>query len=239
MIQLADLHLTRIQHSLQALRFDLPKLLNPANWLKQAVDLATRNEHARFGRIRLTVFRGAGGLFDPEHLQPNFLIETWSLPDHFSDWNENGLVLGIAQHLAKSTDSLANLKHNNYLPYAMAALQAKEQHWNDAIVLNTYGTVADSTIANVFLVEGNRFVTPRLDDGPVAGIRRRDLIRFVREIGGSVEEASISPERLLQADEVFLTNAIRPIRWVQRIDNQSFANEKTYALYLRYRATIS
>lgn len=238
-IQLADWHLSRLTHSLQVLQFDLPKLLNPTRWFQQAEDLAVRNGHAAFGRIRLTVFRGAGGLFDPENLQPHYLIETWNLPDHFSDWNENGLVLGIANRLAKSVDSLANLKHNNYLLYAMAALQAKAQHWNDALVLNTQGNLADSTIANVFLVEGDRFVTPQLEDGPVAGVRRRDLIQFIRQIGGSVEESTISPERLLQADEVFLTNAIRPIRWVQRIEDQFFANEKTYALYLRYRATIS
>jgi branched-chain amino acid aminotransferase len=207
--------------------------------MDQAVDLAQRNGHAQFGRIRLTVFRGAGGLFDPEHLHPNFLIETWSLPEHFTEWTENGLVLGIASQVAKSPDVLANLKHNNYLAYALAAMEAKANQWNDALVLNTARNLADSTIANLFLVEGTRFVTPPLTDGPVAGVRRRHLIEFIRASGGEVLEASISPERLLQANEVFLTNAIRPIRWVQRIENESFGNEQTYALYLRYRATIS
>lgn len=238
-IHLEPYHLNRIQQSLSALRFDLPKLADPRIWITQAAELALRNGHDGFGRIRLTVFRGAGGLFDPENLHPNYLIESWALPEHFSDWNENGLVIGIASQLAKSADMLANLKHNNYLVYAMAALEAKEKHWNDALLLNTDGKLADSTIANLFIVEGSRFVTPPLSDGPVAGVRRSDLLSFMQRVGCRVEESSISPERLLQADEVFLTNALRPLRWVQRIGDQAFGNAKTYDLYLRYRATIS
>ena len=89
-------------------------------------------------RIRLMVFRGNGGIFDPENLLPNYIIETWPLANE-ARLNENGLVLDIFPDAKKSCDIFSNFKSNNYLPYIMAGLYAKKNKLNDCIVLNSFG----------------------------------------------------------------------------------------------------
>jgi len=46
-------------------------------------------------RVRLTIFRGDGGLYDVIDPKPNYLVESWALPDETGNWNSNGLIIGI------------------------------------------------------------------------------------------------------------------------------------------------
>ncbi len=59
---------------------------------------------------------------------PNYIIQTWALPEDNGELNSNGLDIGIYADVKKSCDILSNLKHNNYLPYVMAALHAKKKN---------------------------------------------------------------------------------------------------------------
>ena len=104
--------------------------------------LLRKNGHEDAARIRLNVFRGDGGLYDAVNNTPNYIIETWALPEGNGQWNSNGLVTGIFDDAKKSCDLLSNIKHNNYLLYILAALKAKKEKWNDAIVLNQFGRIA-------------------------------------------------------------------------------------------------
>jgi branched-chain amino acid aminotransferase len=70
-----------------------------------------------------------------------------------TDLNENGLQCILFKDALKSVDAYSNLKHNNYLPYLMGALQAKKMKCNDAIIFNANLNICDSTIANVFLIK--------------------------------------------------------------------------------------
>jgi len=93
------------------------------------------------------------------------------------------------------------------------------------LVLNQHGRVADSSIANLWLVEGDTLVTPALTEGPVSGTVRRYLLEKLASKGFSTIESTITEERLMAADEVFLTNAIYGLKWVQRIGNQSYGSK--------------
>ena len=96
----------------------------------------------------------------PENHFPNCIIQSWPLEQEGFQLNENGLVTGIYSSARKTMDSFSNIKSNNYLPYAMAALHSKKQKWNDAFLLNTNGTICDSTIANVFIIKDDIILTP-------------------------------------------------------------------------------
>ena len=126
-------------------------------------------------RIRLMLFRGNGGIFDPENLLPNYIIETSSLP-HENQLNENGLVVDVFPDAKKSCDLFSNLKSNNYLPYVMAGLFAKKNKLDDCIVLNSFERICDSAIANIFIIDDNNIYTPPLTEGCVAGIMRRWML---------------------------------------------------------------
>ena len=162
--------------------------------------------------------RGQGGLYDdPGPCQ--YLVECWPLEQAASGFNENGLVIGIFPQGQKSVDDFSRLKSANFLLYSVAARFAKAQRWNDALVLNTDNGIADSTIANVFIVKNGKLITLALDQGAVAGVMRAYLLKHL-----DVKEAFVSTADILDADEVFLTNAIRGIRWVQSMDSQRYSN---------------
>ena len=149
----ADYHFERLFNSLELLQFTVPSFLTPEYLLANILNLTQKNHHEKLARIRLTIYRGEGGLYDPQNLVPNFTIQTWELNPTNNLLNENGLVIDIFEKSRKICDNYSAIKSNNYLGYAMAALWTKEQHLNDAILLNPYNRVADATIANVFIIK--------------------------------------------------------------------------------------
>lgn len=120
----------------------------------------------------------------------------------------------------------------------MAAVYAKENKLNDCLVLNANGKIADSTIANLFLVKGDTIFTPALSEGCVNGVMRKYLLESLAASNYQVEETIVSAEDLLAADEVFLSNAINGIRWVQRFRNKIYSHMKTMEIYRRFCQTI-
>ena len=153
--------------------------------------------------------------------------------------NSNGLVLGIYDDAKKSCDALSNLKHNNYLPYVMAALKAKKEKWNDALLLNNYGRVCDTTIANIFFIKDETVYTPSLSEGGVAGIMHQHVLGWLKTEGYNSIQKEITVDELLEADEVFLTNSIYNLRWVQRINSTAYSNALTQKIYTALLPTIS
>lgn len=221
---LADEHFARLWKGLQVLQFTIPTHFTPEDLTERAINLCRKNGHERSARVRISICRGDGGLYDPANHQPHYMIETWELPPSNGEWNSNGLVVGIYDGVKKSNDILANLKHNNFLPYVMAALHAKKQQWNDALILNCEGRICDSSIANIFMIKDREIYTPALSEACVAGVMRRSLMQALVAAGFHVTEKQITVEELLVADEVFLTNSIYNLRWVQRIGDSVYTN---------------
>ena len=121
----------------------------------------------------------------------------------------------------------------------LAALSAKKEKWNDAVVLNTHGRICDTTIANIFIVKDNVVYTPSLQEGCVAGIMRRAVIQNLLEANGQLVEKEITITDLLAAEEVFLTNSMYHIRWVQRIGDIVYQNGMTQKIFSTIHPTIS
>ena len=235
---LEDEHFARLWNGMQVLQFEIPKHFSPEKLKKEILQLVEKNGHGNGARIRLNIFRGDGGLYDAKNHTPNYVIQTWALPVDNGQWNSNGLVAGIYEDAKKSCDIISNLKHNNYLPYVLAALKAKKEKWNDAILLNTYGRICDSTIANVFIIKNELITTPALNEGCVAGVMRKEIIKEAAKNYWKIEETAISQQDILTADEVFFTNSIYNIRWVQRIENKEYTNSYTQKIYNAIFTTI-
>ncbi len=233
-IPLWQYHQERLFAALHTLQFELPTFFTPLFLLENIRVLAQKNGHQLLGRIRLTIFRGNGGLYDTENHFPNYLIQSWPLNDALQTLNNNGLVTGLYRGGFKAADALANIKSNNYLLYALAALHAKQARWNDALVLNHKGSLADSTIANLFIINGNLIATPPLTDGPVNGTMRRYLLKKLTEAGYFVKEASVLPEEVKEADEVFVTNAIYGLKWVKQFEEREYGCEQAAVIYRQF-----
>ncbi len=216
-------HLLRLWQGLDLLEFDRPKLFTKQLLRDELADLVRKNkdEHSR---IRLTIFRGSGGLYDPENLQPNYVIQSMPLAGA-GGLNSNGLDVALYKDALKTCDAFSNLKHNNYLPYVMGALFAKKHKCNDALIFNQHLRICDSTIANIFIVKNNTILTPALSEGCVAGVMRDFLLKQIPALGVSCETGGLTEEMLLDADEVFLTNSIYNIRWVASIGSKRYTNQ--------------
>lgn len=223
-LEFLDDHFTRLWKGLQVLQFDIPKYFTPELVQEKIETLLQKNGHLNLARARLTVFRGDGGLYDVTDYNPNYIIQTWALPPGTGNWNSNGLVLGIYGCVKKNCDILSNLKHNNFLPYVMGALHAKNEKWNDAVLLNSYGRICETTFTNIFLIKEEVIYTPALTEGCIAGIMRENMIRKLKASDHQLIEGKIGIEELQEADEVFLTNSIYNMRWVQGIGDKKYTN---------------
>jgi len=221
-ILLAGFHFTRFFASLQLLSFDVPVLFTSEYFIRQVQNLVIKNKHSSLARVRLMVYRGNGGLYDPENHYPNFVIQSWSLDKATNELNTNGLDIDIYTEARKVSDSFSMVKSNNYLPYAMAALWAKKNKLNDCLLLNPYDNICDSTIANIFVVQDNVIKTPAIAEGCVNGVARLYLIECCKKDNISISETTISAQDILHASEVFLTNAVAGIRWVKQLGERSY-----------------
>ncbi|WP_428030582.1 aminotransferase class IV [Ancylobacter sp.] len=112
----------------------------------------------------------------------------------------------------------ANLKTLGYLDHILAAREAALAGVDDALILNTQGRIACTTIANLFALIGGRLITPSLKEGCLPGIMRALVIEAAPALGLSVEERPLAPQALAGADAVFLTNSVRFVRPVRSLD---------------------
>ena len=227
----SDFHFERLFSSLATLQFDVPSYITPDFLQTQILTLVRKNHHEKLARVRLTIYRGDGGLYDPQNLLPNYLIQTWELSPANNKLNENGLIIDIFKDARKVCDRYSSIKSNNYLAYAMAALWVKQQQLNDAILLNPYNRVADATIANVFIVKDGIVKTPTLAEGCINGIMRRHLLQKLPSLGIEAEETTLTVENLLEADELFLTNSIYGIRWVKEMQGKVYGNQMAARIF--------
>lgn len=225
-IRLGQYHWERLFAGMQQLHFAVPPLFTPAHLEAEVMRTVKKNKAEKLCRVRLQVFAGGGGLYGTD-LKPQYLIECFTLEDSTLLLNDNGLTMGIAAGLAKSPDQLANLKSCNALIYAIAARMARQHQWNDALIANTAGSIIESTIANIFWIKDEQIFTPPLAAGCVAGVMRRHIIG---RNAGITEKTLLLPE-LLQADEVFLTNAIKGIRWVGSIAGSRYHQQQIGYIY--------
>lgn len=230
-IKLLNRHLERLFRGLQLLQFDVPVQFTKIFLEEEIRKLCRRNNVEKAARIRLNIFRGNGGLFDPENLRPHYVIEATPLPDNYLRLNENGLILDVFEDVYKGCDSIANLKTNNYLPYVLAALYVKKIRVNDCFVLNQHHRICDSTIANVFWIHGDIVHTIPLSEGCVAGVMREYLLHTMQSAGYKTRESIASVADLENASEIFLTNAAYGIRWVKQLRKKAYSNKVISKIY--------
>lgn len=227
-------HWQRLSSSLPQLYFELPKHFSSAQLNDEIVELSARNKCTDAARVRITFFRGEGGLWEQPSSAFNYLIQCWPLENKEVSMNENGIETGVFEAGKKSCDSFSHIKSNNYLLYALAAQYAKQQKWNEAIVLNQYERVCDTTIANLFFIADDVVHTPQFSEGCVAGVMRNYLLEQMSKTGIEAREGTYTFEELQEADEIFLTNAFYGMRWVKSIGNKKYNNHKSVRLFQQF-----
>ncbi|MEP6615858.1 MAG: aminotransferase class IV [Ginsengibacter sp.] len=221
---LKSLHFERLFAGMKLLKFEILPFLTGAYLEQEVTALLNKNLHTNIARIRLTVFRGNGGLLRPQNHVPAFIIETTDITNRTSN-HEEGLVVTIFPHIKKSCDSFSNVKSNNFLPYVMAQIHADENTADDCLLLNAHGRICESATANVFVMKDNLIYTPPLSEGCVAGVTRKWVLDNRQIFPYEISEKTISTEEIDSADEIFLTNAIHHMSGVKQFRSTHYKQQ--------------
>lgn len=211
-------HAARLNRGLTALGLVLETKDELATWLQNKVIELLSTESATNHRVRGTFFRAGGGLYTPEEDGCAYLFDSVPLAIDPYPFSTKGLSIGIAEGVRLDQNRLSPHKTLNALPYVLAGREKQAQGWEDCLLLNTAGRVAEAQAANVFLWRDGVVYTPDLHEGCIAGVLRQQVLRLLAELGWKVIEGPIEITQLKHAQEIWLTNAIQGIRWVASIE---------------------
>ncbi len=228
-IILPELHFNRLFSSLEKLFFQIPSNFSP-NYLTDHVRQLTLANNNTIARVRLTIYRD-GDNWQHAFPEPSFIIQSFKLEEESNCLNEQGLKVGLYLDAKKTVDQFSMIKSNNYQPYVLGALWAKRNGLDDAIINNCFNRVADSTIANVFILSDGVIKTPAISEGCIDGTMRKYLLQCFKKEGIPFFETSIESDEILNASEVFFTNAITGVRWVEQLNASHYANRMSSYLY--------
>jgi len=115
---------------------------------------------------------------------------------------------------------------SNYSNAALARVEALNEGYDEAIMLNNQGNIAEGSAENIFILKDNQIITPPLTAGVLEGITRDSVIKIIEENGGQVIEADLDREDLYVAEEVFMTGTAAEVKSVTEIDKTIIGNGK-------------
>src|SRR5690606_24709350 len=156
--------------------------------------------------VKLVVTRGQGGrgYMPAADLRPTTVFQVSAL-EIDPTLNSAGVSALICDHRLPDNTALAGIKHLNRLDQVLAAMEWREGGWQEGLLLDNRGFLVEACSRNLFLVKGSKVLTPSLTHAGVAGILREQIITsYAAALGLAVEEAGLTVEDLLQADEAFL-----------------------------------
>ena len=212
-------HQARILNTLQILNGGFVKTVNNIMLHDLILQLAKKNKLVN-ARVRLSFYRGHGGLTDFSSNIFEFIIEAFALQEGNFELNHNGLQLGCYNSHKKISGALSNVKASSAQIYSLVAQYTKTEKLNDAFVLNENNEIVDTTIANIFIVKNNIIYTPTIASGAVVGCMRNYILANYTK--SKIIEKPLHIVDIETADEVFLTNAILGVRWVKNYKQFSY-----------------
>ena len=112
----------------------------------------------------------------------------------------------------------------NYSNAALARVEALKSGYDEAIMLNNKGNVAEGSAENIFVVKNGIIKTPPLDADILNGITRDSVIQLIKKEHMKLVEKNITVNELLKADEVFMTGTAAEVKSVTKIDKNSIGN---------------
>ncbi|MBN1599610.1 MAG: aminotransferase class IV [Bacteroidales bacterium] len=222
--QFLQLHWERLSNGITALKMKPDDDFNSGLISNIIEKLLNKNRIFKGARIRLTVYRSPGGLYSPEKNNMEWLMESSALEEEHFVLNKKGLVADVFDEVHKPVNKLANLKTNNALIYVLAGIYRKENGLDECFILNQYGRITETISSNVFLVFDKQIITPPFTEGCLTGTMRNTVLNIAGEQEYEVTERGILEKNLLDADEVFITNAIQGIKWIGAYREKRYFN---------------
>ncbi|EZH75217.1 aminotransferase class IV [Aquimarina atlantica] len=225
-------HYFRLMASMRILRMQIPMSFTPEFLEKEIIDLITANELMNASvRVKLMVNRGAGGLYTPASSDIEYNILASQLTSNFYTISDQKYEVTLFKDHYVSTDMLSTIKSTNKLVNVLGGIFAKENGFDNCLLINSDKMIIEALNGNLFLVKGNTIKTPPITDGCLKGILRTQLLRILEKLPEyQLEEASISPFELQKADELFVTNVITGILPITKFRKKEYTSKTSKRL---------
>ena len=152
--------------------------------------------------------------------------------------NEKGIRLGIYDEIRKPIFALSNLKTGNALCYIMAGEFSHQNGYDDCLLLNENGNIVEAISSNVFLIKNKVLYTPSSSEGCVLGTMRKAVLQLGDGLVMDVKEKALTLQDLRNADEVFLTNAISGIVWVEECGKTIYQSNTIKKIFKKLKESI-
>ena len=198
-------HWKRLSRDAECTR--VPFSLDPKKLRADVLDVIRGNQ-VREGAVRIYIIWNRTGMWhsDESFSEVDVVITSAALPNY-----PEVVRLDLREHGRHAASPLAGVKVISWLNNVWNAREAKLRGFDEVVLLNERGEVAECTAANVFAVRSGEVVTPPLTSGCLAGITREVLLEIVPKAGIAIREAVLRPEDLYAADEVFVTSTNRAV----------------------------
>lgn len=217
-----DAHFKRIEFALQHLKIEKASYFTQERIEQHIHQLIERNNVYSDARVRLAIFRSSSMGYTPLDNQLSYLLTVENIPGKGFQLNQQGLAVDLYEDYRKQVSPLTMFKSSNSQLYVLAGIDAQEKGLDEGLILNEKGAIIESTNSNIFAVCNGVLYTPALSEGCVAGTMRMKIMNLAMDMGLKIFECSLNHQRLMSADEVFLTNAVRGIQWVNRYKSKRY-----------------
>lgn len=200
---------------------DLPVPDRP--FLEREIALVSAESARCVVKITVTCGSGERGYRRPDAPKTTVIVASSSFPDYPAPCRTAGVAVHACRTRLALQPALAGIKHLNRLENVLARNEWNDSDVREGLMRDTEDRLVCGTMSNVFLVEGDRLVTPALDRCGVAGATRAALLAMARRHGREVVIEDVAWDRALRATAVLLTNSVIGVWPVRRIGDRAFA----------------
>ena len=233
-------HYFRLMASMRILRMEIPMAFTPEFLESQILELLTHyNSNSNSFRVKFTVFRNQGGFYTPHTNDVSYFIMAEPLEADLYLLNTSEYRVELFKDFYVTPGLLSTLKTNNKVLNVLGSVYAKENQYDNCLLLNTNKSIVEALNGNLFLVKDTVIKTPPLEDGCLKGIMRKQILEIIKKIPDfECIEASISPFELQKADELFVTNVIQGIQPITAFRKKNFTTTVSQSILAKLNMTV-
>ena len=230
-------HYFRLMSSMRILRMEIPMNFTMEFIENQILNLiATQKKSPAF---RITVYRNSDGYYLPTSSDVNYLINALSLENPLYTFEDAAYEVDLYKDFYVSRQLLSSVKSTNRVINITGSIFAKENGLDNCLLLNDTKNVVETLNGNIFMLTGNKLVTPPISEGCIGGIMRKQILALAKKHSEiEVSEGVISPFDLQKADELFTTNIIQGIQPITKYRKKDFGSSLAKDLLVRLNALV-
>jgi branched-chain amino acid aminotransferase len=216
-------HYFRLMASMRVVRMEIPMNFTMEYIEEQILSLAVTNDLSSSSRARITVFRNDGGYYLPKVNTVSFLIHTVGIEEVLYSFNQEKYEVDLFKDFYVTKQLLSSIKSTNKMLNITASIFASENGYDNCLLLNDNKNVVEAIQGNLFMLTGNKLITPPVSEGCLNGVMRKQILELAKKmVDLEVIEEVISPFDLQKADELFVTNVIKGIQPITKYRKKEF-----------------